>query len=476
MINSSFVGREKEIAVLKNAIQSNEAELVAILGRRRVGKTFLVRTVYENRIEFEVTGLRNANLKEQLQHFTNRLHIHARPNVPYQTPASWLEAFHLLTLYLLNKKFEEKIVLFFDEFPWIATRKSGFVRAFGSFWNSWAAKNNVVVVICGSAASWMIQKVVRDRGGLHNRITKRIHLSPFNLAETYTFLKSRWENIDYYNLVQIYMTTGGIPHYLKEVKGGKSAAQNIEQMFFSRSGFLHEEFNQLYPALFENADLHIKIIRLLAATWQGLTRKEIIERGKFSDGGSISKVLEELIQSDFIKPFYQFGKKKKGMYYRLMDEYSIFYLKFIEDQRLEEAGMWKKFSQTQTYKIWTGYAFENICLRHIPQIKRALGISGIYAETSTYRSRANEEVEGTQIDFLIDRNDHLINLFEVKFHNTDFILTRDYASKLRKKMGVFQHNTGTRKLCSWVLLTTFGLAANKHSTGLVDHVITMEAL
>ncbi|MEN0051275.1 MAG: ATP-binding protein, partial [Bacteroidota bacterium] len=241
-------------------------------------------------------------------------------------------------------------------------------------------------------------------------------------------------------------------------------------------GFLREEFNQLYPALFDNAELHIRIIRLLASTWQGLTRKEIVEKGKFSDGGNISKTLEELVQSDFIQAFYHFGKKKKGIHYRLMDEYSIFYLKFIEDQRLEEVGMWEKFSQTQTFKIWTGYAFENICLRHIPQIKKVLGISGVYSETSTYRSQANDEVAGAQIDFLIDRNDHIINLFEVKFHNTEFIVKQSYASALRKKMGIFQHNTNTKKLLSWVLITTFGLEKNKHNIGLIDHVITMDAL
>ncbi|MEM1325603.1 MAG: ATP-binding protein [Bacteroidota bacterium] len=236
-MNPLFVGRKKEKKILAQAIASKEAELVAVLGRRRVGKTFLIRTVYEQQMVFEVTGLRDATLQEQLQHFINRLNLAARPTVPYQQPSSWLEAFHFLTLYLEDQTFDKKVVLFFDEFPWIATRKSRFVQAFGSFWNSWASKNNVVVVICGSAASWMIQKVVRDKGGLHNRITKRIHLHPFTLSETHTFLQNRWQNIDYYNLVQLYMTTGGIPHYLKEVKGGESAAQNIERLFFPTAVF-----------------------------------------------------------------------------------------------------------------------------------------------------------------------------------------------------------------------------------------------
>lgn len=471
-----FVGRKEEQKILQKALQSREGELVAVLGRRRVGKTYLVRTTYGKRIRFEMTGVQNGTFQEQLQHFNNRLNYHAKPIIPFPHPSNWLAAFHQLMLYCDSQDLGEKKVLFFDEFPWIATHKSGFLKAFSAFWNNWASQKNVVVVICGSAASWMIQKVVRDRGGLHNRITRRIHLEPFNLAETKAYFKSQSFNLNHYQIIQLYMAMGGIPHYLKEVEGGQSAAQNIDRIFFSKSGFLKEEFDLLYPALFKNADQHIKTIRLLASKWQGLSRKEIIEIGKFANGGTTSKILEELTHSGFIMPFYTFGKRKSGIRYRLMDEYSIFYLKFIDNRRLEERGMWKKFSQTQTYKIWTGYAFENLCLRHVPQIKRALGISGIYSETSTYRSQPTAERSGTQIDLLIDRNDHVINLLELKFYNTDFVLTKAYAKELRKKMGIFKANTQTRKQLFWTLLTTFGLEANEHSIGLIDQVLTMDIL
>jgi AAA+ ATPase superfamily predicted ATPase len=471
-----FIGREAEKQILKKALVSKEGELVSVIGRRRVGKTYLVRSVYGQRIHFEMTGIQNGTRAEQLLHFTNRLNFHVRPAVPFQKPANWFEAFQMLTLHFDNQDLKEKIVLFFDEFPWIATRRSGLLKAFGLFWNTWASRKNVVVVICGSAASWMIQNVVRDRGGLHNRITRRIHLEPFNLAETKAYLQARSVNLDHYQLVQVYMAMGGIPHYLKEVEGGRSAAQNIDRIFFSKSGLLREEFDLLYPALFENAENHVRIIRVLAEKWQGLSRKEIIEAGKFSNGGTITKVIEELVHSGFVMPFYTFGKKKKGIRYRLTDEYSLFYLKFIENKRLEERGVWNKFSQTQTYKIWTGYAFENICLKHIPQIKRALGISGVYSETSTYRSQAQNGRPGIQIDLLIDRNDHVINLFELKFYNTGFVLTKAYATELRTKMAVFKANTQTRKQVFLTLLTTFGLEANEHSIGLIDRVLTMEVL
>jgi len=471
-----FVGRKEEKAILKKALASDSAELVAVIGRRRVGKTYLVRSVYKKEIKFEMTGIQNGSLKEQLQHFTNRLNFHIQPIIPYSVPSNWLEAFQMLTVYFEHLDAKEKIVLFFDELPWIATKRSGFLKAFGVFWNTWASQRNFVVVICGSAASWMIQKVVRDKGGLHNRITRRIALAPFNLAEAKAYLKGKKFNFDHYQIIQLYMAMGGIPHYLKEIEGGQSAAQNIDRIFFSKSGFLKEEFDLLYPALFDNADTHIKIIKILARKWKGLSRKELIAAGKFSNGGTLSKTIEELVHSGFITPFYTFGKKKKGIHYRLMDEYSIFYLKFIHNKRLEEKGMWKKFSQTQAYKIWTGFAFENLCLKHVPQIKKALGIPGIYAETSTFRSSGKKGKSGIQIDLLIDRNDHVINLLELKFYNIDFTLTKSYAKALRTKMENFREQTRTRKQLSWSLLTTFGLEENEHSLGLIDSVITMDAL
>lgn len=475
-MDNFFIGRKEEITILNKALQSKESEMVAVVGRRRVGKTFLIRSTYKNKIKFEITGIQKGTLDEQLHNFANRLNFHFRPTIPFKRPENWMEAFHILTLYFDSQQQTEKIILFFDELPWMATKRSGFLKAFGLFWNSWASQNNVIVIICGSATSWMIQKVVRDKGGLHNRITRSIHLKPFNLAETKAYFERKSINLDPYHIIQIYMSIGGIPHYLKEIEGGQSAAQNIDRIFFSVGSLLKEEFNLLYPALFDNPEIHLKIVRILGKKWQGLTRKEIIKAGKFPDGGSLSKIIEELSHSGFITPFYSFGKKNKEIRYRLTDEYSIFYLKFIENQRLESKGMWEKFSQTQTYKIWSGFAFENLCLKHIPQIKKALGIGGVYSETSTYRSTATDNLAGIQIDLLIDRNDHIINLFEVKFYNTEFIISKTYAKELRTKMAIFKAKSKTRKQLFWTFITTFGLLPNEHSLGLLDKALTMDIL
>ena len=475
-MQQSMVGRQQELAVLDKAFQSKEAELVAVFGRRRVGKTFLVRAAYADKIGFEITGIQHGTVREQLQHFTDRLNYHARPMLPFSAPVNWQQAFQMLVLYLETHFKNKKAVVFLDEFPWLAARKSEFLRAFGLFWNSWASQNNVVIVICGSAASWMITNVVRDKGGLHNRITRRIHLLPFNLYETELFLKSRGVRLDRYQLIQIYMAMGGIPHYLKEVEVGKTATQNIDQICFSPQGLLHEEFLQLYPALFDHAEHHIRMVRALAGTWQGLTRAEILKETGFSDGGSSSNILEELVNSGFVAAYYAFGKKKKELRYRLTDEFSLFYLQFIENKRSEGAGTWQQLAQTQSWKSWSGYAYESICLKHVPAIKKALGIAGIYSEASAFYLKKSVLGRGIQVDLLLDRNDQAINLFEIKFYQAPFAVTKEQADTFRLKTAIFKAETHTTKQVFFTLLTTFPLVSNEHSLGTVDVALDMDCL
>jgi hypothetical protein len=375
--------------------------------------------------------------------------------------------------YLESLNTNVKKVIFLDELPWLATHKSGFLRALGMFWNSWASRNSIVLVICGSAASWMIQKVVNHKGGLHNRITKRLHLKPFSLAETQLFLQSRNVHIDPYQTVQLYMAMGGIPHYLKEVKPGKSAVQNIQDICFSETGLLRDEFSRLYPALFDDAEKHIAIIRALFEKKRGMTRSEVIQKAQIPSGGNATKVLDELRHSGFINVYHAYNRKKKEQLFRLTDEYSLFYLQFIEYNIHDAPDAWLKISQTQAYKSWSGYAYENVCLKHLQQIKQTLGIAGVYTTSSTFFRKGTSSEAGAQIDLLMDRADHIINLFEIKFYNTTFSLDKAGAENLRKKMYVFKESTNTKKQLFWTLITTFGLQPNQHSLGLIQHTITL---
>lgn len=471
-----LIGRKKEQETLLTLLNSAEPEMVAIVGRRRVGKTFLIRTVYEKRIDFELTGLQNATQERQLQHFHTQLKIQFGRKAPKTIPTDWMDAFWQLISTLEKLKKTEKAVVFLDELSWLATPKSGFLEALGFFWNTWASRRNIVVVICGSAASWMIQKVIYDKGGLHNRITKRIDLQPFTLHETELYLRSRNVSADRYQILQLYMAMGGIPHYLKEIAAGKSAIQNIDALCFSQGGLLNDEFSKLYPALFEYADNHIAIVRALAQKWKGMSRVEIVTATKLPDGGGLTNTIEELVSCGFVSAYYPFGKKKKDMLYRLTDEYSLFYLQFIENQRIQADSVWQHLSQTQTWKSWSGYAFESLCLKHLSQLKKALGISGIYAEASSYVHKGNSTEQGLQIDLVLDRKDHTINLFEMKFYTDKWRINKAEATELREKVGLFKLLSKTKKQVFLTLVTTFGIKTNEHSLGLIDNDMAMDVL
>ncbi len=471
-----LIGRKEEIEILEDALDSGRADMVAVIGRRRVGKTFLIKSIYKERIMYEVTGMQHADRLGQLQNFMNQIYKYSGGKFPPTQPKNWLDAFFLLSNYLDSVLDDKKrSVIFFDELPWMATHKSGFLMGLSWFWNSWAVNKNLVVVICGSAASWMIQKVVNHRGGLYNRITKYVYLYPFTLAETEEYLKARNLHFNRYQIVQLYMALGGIPHYLEEIKGGKSAVQNINQICFAQSAPLREEFSRLYPALFANADQHIKIIRTLARKWQGMTRQEVSRLSKVN-GGSLSRVLSELIHSGFISSYRPFGKKKKNRLYRLTDEYSLFYLQFIEGKEYEGKNIWHHLSQTQTYKIWSGYAFENICLKHIPQIKKAMNIDGIFTLSSSFYQSGKNDEQGTQIDLLIDRNDGVINLFEIKFHNKIYTVSKADVENIHHKQLIFKTKTKTDKQIFFSYITTFGLNENTHSKELTGQDLTLDDL
>ncbi|MDX2250370.1 MAG: ATP-binding protein [Bacteroidia bacterium] len=476
MNNPSLVGRIEEKKILENALQSSKPEMVAVIGRRRIGKTFLVKSVYGDRIDYEITGIQHASRQEQLRNFMMQIAKYSLGHFPITQPKDWLEAFYLLSKFLEGKQKAEKQIIFLDELPWLETPKSGFLKGLGWFWNSWAVNQNIVVVICGSAASWMIKKVVHDKGGLHNRITKRIYLQPFDLEETEHFFKTKNLNFDRYQILQLYMALGGVPHYLEEVEGGKSTAQNIDAICFSQNGLLWDEFPKLYSSLFDNSENHVKVIRALASKHKGLTRSEIVQTTALPEGGGFSTVIEELLHSGFISVYLPFGKKKKDSLYRLTDEFSLFYFQFMEHNLPGAANIWQQLSKTQTYISWAGYAFENICFKHIPQIKKALGISGVYAIVYSYLKKGNENEEGIQLDLLIDRNDHVINLCEIKFYAAEYTIDKAAAMKYRNRIAKFKETSHTRKQVFLTMITTFGIKENPYSLGLVDSALTMDDL
>ena len=472
-----LTGREVEKEILSSALLSDEPELIAVYGRRRVGKTFLIRQVFKANLICEFSGVHHASVNEQLRNFRDQLAANSNFKVFLAVPENWSDAFRMLIQFATPLLKKQKVVLFFDEFPWLSSAKSGFMSAFEYFWNSWATKQtNLIVTICGSAASWMIQKVVNNKGGLHNRITRRIRLLPFTLKETAAYLKSRSIILDQYQILQLYMAFGGIPHYLKEIKKGESAAQSIDRVCFTKDGILQNEFDNLYYSLFDTAEKHILIIRALASKSSGLTRKEIISVCSLPSGGTTTKVIEELIESGFVSIYIPFEKNVRDSIYKLSDEYSRFYLKYIENSRSTGQGTWLKLSVSQSWKSWSGNAFEGICLKHSKEIKSALGISGVYAEESAWRYIGNASSKGAQIDLLLDRQDFCISICEMKFSNAAFPIDKAYATDLKTKLDVFREFTKTKKTLLLTMVTTFGIKDNINKTGLVQNEVTLADL
>lgn len=469
---SNLIGRKKEKEVLKEIKESSHSELVAIYGRRRVGKTFLVREFFANDIVFDVTGMFSGKMHDQLQNFNKELNkSNKRKKKSIDVPKSWFQAFSQLESYLDTLKSKKKKVVFIDEFPWIATAKSKFLMSFENFWNSYCTKrNDLIIIICGSAASYMVKNIIKSKGGLHNRITRKIRLLPFNLKETELFLKSRGFKYTKYDIIQLYMAIGGVPHYLEKLKKGNSIAQNIDLLCFEKDGVLNNEFNQLYKSLFKNSEKHILIINTLSKVNKGLSRKELINKSKIPSGGDFSLKLDELIESGFVSRYSYYQNKKQLTLYRLSDEYSKFYLKFISKNKNGGTGTWQRLHQSQAFNSWSGFVFETLCLKHIQQIKRALRIDAIYSTNSSWFNN------NAQVDLLIDRDDNIINLCEMKFHKTEFTINKKYYQNLKNKITEFQNYTNTKKNIFITMISTYGVKQNQYYNELVENDLKMDIL
>jgi len=473
------VGRELERQVLDTAIASGEPELVAIYGRRRVGKTFLVRQHLAGDLCFELTGMFGVTLAQQLRNFSDAVGSSFGAGIRPAPPRDWIDAFAMLGAMLERlPKRKRKRVVFLDELPWLASRRSGFVSAFEHFWNSWASKrSDLMVVVCGSAASWMLENLLRARGGLHNRVTRHHRLAPFTLEETRAYLISRRVELEDHQVLELYMALGGVPHYLKEMARGESPAQCIDRLCFAKDGMLRHEFKNVYASLFDGAERHEQVVRALATRQRGLTRTELLAATKLPTGGWTSDVLEELEASGFIMRTAQFGLAKKDVVYRLSDEHSLFHLRWIERHRGRADGTWLRIRGSPAWRAWSGYSFEGICLKHIDALRWSLGIGSVQTVESTWRhdSRGDSD-SGAQIDLVIDRKDGCMNLCEMKFVDERFVVDKTYAQTLIDKRTTFRRETRTKKTLFTTLLTSHGVADNKHRQAVVDASVTMDAL
>lgn len=468
-----IVGRERECLRLDRTMESNSSEFVAITGRRRIGKTYLINAYYEDAICFYFTGLQDLPLETQLEAFAQELSKRTKNIAPKIN--TWLEAFHYLKQYLSKVKSKKKKVIFFDELPWMDTPKSGFVQIFAHFWNSWAAwENNIVLVIAGSATSWIVKKIYNDRGGMHNRVTERLWLKPFTLKETEAYLKYKRVNLSQFEIAQIYMAVGGIPFYLNEIKPGQSANQIIQSLYFEPGALLRTEFDNLFHSIFNKADAHVRVIKQLAKHRYGLDRTELLKQAKITNSGGGTKILDDLLQTNYIAQMIPFGKKSNGAKYVLNDFYSMFYLNFVESKKIRK---WDNQFETANYQIWCGLSFERLCFMHETEIKHALGISGVHTESSHLTLYDENKKAVAQIDLLIERKDNAFNLCEIKFTKDIYKMTEVEEIKIRKKEFYLRQKIKSRKSVFNTMITPFGCERNNmHYLGRIQAEVTLKDL
>jgi AAA+ ATPase superfamily predicted ATPase len=466
----ALIGRKKEQRELERLLTSGKAEFLALYGRRRVGKTWLIKEYFNNQFTFYATGVPCMGYRAQLSNFAEALADYGATEPPQLT--DWLDAFRKLRQLIEEKVSKEKKVIFIDEMPWFDTPRSKFVPALEYFWNNFAAaRADILLIACGSAASWMTEKVLRNQGGLHNRVTMRMNIAPFTLQECEQYYNENGIVMNRYQMVESYMILGGVPYYLSLMDSRKGFAENVDDLFFGKGALLDGEYHVLYRSLFDNSDIHHKIVENLSKKTKGLTRFEIEKAAKTSTGGGLTKALTELELSGFIRKYSAFSKKVRGALYQLIDPYTLFYFNFI--QRNNDEHFWQKYSITPGHNAWSGYAFEMVCLHHIGQIKSRIGAGNVLANVWSWKSEQSKP--GAQIDLVIDRGDGIISLCEMKFLNADFQIDAIYDKILRNKRSVFLAETKTKKALHTVLITTYGMIRNEHSAS-IQSLVCMDDL
>lgn len=466
-----MIGRIKEQKILKEAYNSEYSQFVAVYGRRRIGKTFLVRETFEYSFTFQHAGAAKESLKGQLGLFRTSLQDFGYSDCPELK--TWHEAFNQLKVLIQNSKSKKKII-FLDEAAWMDTPKSNFLSALEHFWNSWASnRKDVLLIICASATSWIINKVFKNRGGLHNRVTVRIPLAPFTLKECELYSKERGLKLNRYQILNLYMVMGGVALYWSILDKRLSAVQNIDQLFFNKDAKLNGEFNDLYNSLFKHPEAYKAIVVALGKHLPGLTRQELLKHTGQADNGVFSDRLEELEECGFIMKMRAFPKNKKESIYKLCDNFTIFYFKYIKTNAGIE-DFWTKNFKSQSIRSWSGFAFERVCLQHIGQIKKAIGIAAVSTTEHMWRfvpEKGEKGIKGAQIDLLIDRDDNVISVCEMKWASEEFVIQKADNADIKNKVSALERETGTKKAIHVTMVTTYGVKHNMYYDEIQSEVV-----
>lgn len=468
-----MIGRIAEKQSIISSFDSEYSEFVTVYGRRRVGKTFFVRETFGYKFTFEHAGLSNSSMKNQLEAWASSMRDKGMDDA--KTPASWIDAFDQLKE-LIRTSTDAKKVVFIDEMPWMDTPRSGFIPALEHFWNGWAsARKDVLLIVCGSATSWVINNLIKNHGGLHGRITNKIHIKPFTLNECEQYAKAKKLGMNRQMITEAYMVMGGIPYYWSYLDRGKSLSANIDQLFFSEEGPLHNEYYELYASLFKNPEPYQRVISVLGKKKSGLTREEISNDAKLKENGRLSTLLNDLEICGFIRKYNMFSCKSRNAIYQLTDPYTLFYFKFIQGNKNNDEHFWSHNLSSPVYYAWCGLAFERVCMDHLGQIKQALGISGVVTNTFSWRVGGDASNKGAQVDMVIDRADGIVDLCEMKYTRSSFVVEADYYEALQNKREMFAQTTKTDKALHLVAVSMKSVEQNMYSD-IFQNIVTLDDL
>jgi len=463
-VMQTLIGRDREQKRLMKHITSRKSEFIALFGRRRIGKTFLIKSLFESRFTFYASGKQGEDIMSQINNFNSEIkHYGGHTLIP---ASNWHEAFENLNSLVANSSQKGKKVIFLDEISWMASSNKGFISALDHFWNRWmSSRDDVLLIICGSATSWIIDNIVNNTGGLHNRLTDHIQLQPFTLKECEEFFKDKNIPLPRFQILEAYMAFGGVPYYLNFFEPERSLAQNIDRIYFDPDAPLKYEYQNLYKALFDNPEGYIKVIEALANKRKGLRREDISSVSKIKSGGTLTKILNDLVSCGFVQEYLAYGKQKRERTFQMIDPFTLFHTAFTNKRKMLTKNYWLHYSTTPAFSSWSGYAFELACLLHIPQIKEGLGISGMLTEATSWHSKTSSP--GAQIDLVLERSDKIIHLCEMKFSSSEYSINKSYSDNLRNKRTAFQEETKTRKSTQTTLITTYGLSKNIYSAEVI---------
>ena len=467
-----IIGRKVEQDVLSQAMDSRKPEFIVVYGRRRVGKTYLIKEYFNNQFAFYASGIPDQKSnKAKIKTFYESLKNYG--DKATKAPEDWYEAFRRLKNILNDPNVyrdpvSNKRVVFLDEVPWFDNKQGLFREALDFFWNTWASSEpDLCLIVCGSATSWITKEILLSKGGFYNRLTRTINLKPFTLKECELFYSAHGANITQSDTVKSYMVFGGIPYYMNLYDTRMSLDQNIDALLFNPTGQLKNEYDMLFKSLFANPHNHYGIIEALSKKSIGMTRTELSAKTGINNGRALTDVLFDLEQCGFIRSYSTYKKDRNGKIYQIIDPYILFYFAFIHNSKVSK---WTDYMGKPGYYAWLGLSFEKVCLWHVNEIKTVLGISGISSSEYAWRSDGSDNLKGAQIDLLIDRADNVINLCEMKYTESPFVITDDYCNELLNKKTLFKEKAKTKKGIQIILISMNGVA-NNQKYGIAQRVI-----